>query len=93
MLLFLSFTCEKDKNDSTKARCSVCHKTIELSSSSSGCSALTDQAKGMNHISAVNKVSTFFKCKISKKSGPVPAKNNHVNSSLGNCRIRQRCGI
>jgi len=28
----------------TKAQCSVCHKTVELSSS--GRSALTDQAKG-----------------------------------------------
>ena len=36
----------------------------------------------MKHISAVNKVSTFFQSKISKKSGPVPAKNNHVNSTI-----------
>ena len=70
----------KDKNDNTKARCSICHKTIELSSS--GHSTLTDHAKGMKHISAVNKVSTFFQSKISKKSGPVPAKNNHVNSII-----------
>ena len=53
----------KDKNDNTKTRCSVCHKTIELSSS--GRSAFTDHAKGMKHISAVNKVSTFFQSKIS----------------------------
>ena len=69
----------KDKKDNTKARCSVCHKTIELSSS--GCLALTDHAKGMKDISAVNKVSTLIQSKISKKSGPVPAKNNHVNST------------
>ena len=48
----------KDKNDSTKARCSVCHKTIEFSFI--GLSALTDHAKEMKHISAVNKVSTIF---------------------------------
>ena len=70
----------KDKQDNTKARCFVCHKTIELSSS--GCSGLTDHAKGMKHISAVNKVSTFFQFKISKTSVPVPAKNNHVNSTV-----------
>ena len=70
----------KDKNDSTKATCSVCHKTIELSFI--GRSALTDHAKEMKHISAVNKVSTFFQSKISKKSGPVPTKNNHVNSTI-----------
>ena len=70
----------KDKKDNTKARCSVCHKTIELSSS--GCLALTDHAKGMKHISGVNKLSTLIQSKISKKSGPVPAKSNHVNSTI-----------
>ena len=70
----------KDKNGNTKASYSVCHKTIELSSS--GHSALTDHAKGIKHISAVNKVSTFFQSKISKKSGPVPAESNHVNSTI-----------
>ena len=70
----------KDKNDNTKARCSVYHKSIELSSN--GGSALTDYAKGMKHISAVNKVSTFFQSKISEKSGPVLAKKNHVNSAI-----------
>ena len=70
----------KDKNDNTKARCSVCYKTSELSSS--GRSVLTDHAKGMKHISPVNKVSTFFQSKISKKSGLVPAKNTHVNSTI-----------
>ena len=70
----------KDKNSNTKARCSVCHKTIKVSSS--GRSALTDHAKGMKHISALNKVSTFFQSKISKKSGPVLAKSNHVNSTI-----------
>ena len=69
-----------DKNDNTKARCSVCHTTVEISSS--GRSALTDHVKGMKHISPVNKVSTFFQSKISKKSGLVPAKNNHVNSTI-----------
>ena len=36
----------------------------------------------MKHISAVNKVSTFFQSKISKKSGSVPTKNNHINSTI-----------
>ena len=36
----------------------------------------------MKHISALNKVSTFFQSKISKKSGPVLAKSNHVNSTI-----------
>ena len=69
-----------DKNDNTKARCSVCHTTVKISSS--GRSALTDHVKGMKHISPVNKVSTFFQSKISKKSGPAVAKNNHVNSTI-----------
>ena len=69
-----------DKNDNTKARYSVCHTTVKISSS--GRSALTDHVKGMKHISPVNKVSTFFQSKISKKSGPAAAKNKHVNSTI-----------
>ena len=54
----------KDKNDNTKARFSACHKSIELFSS--GRSVLTDHAKGMKHISVVNKVPTFFNPKSVK---------------------------
>ena len=43
----------------TKARCRICHKVIELSSS--GRSALTDHAKGKKHIQALSKVQNFFK--------------------------------
>ena len=70
----------KDKNDNTKARCSVCHKTIELSSS--GRSALTDHAKGLKHTSAVNKVSTFFQSKCKKSTEPKNATSK--NSDEGN---------
>ena len=70
----------KIKKNNTKARCYASHKTIELCAGVR--SALTDHAKGMKHISAVNKVSTFFQFKISKTSVPVPAKNNHVNSTV-----------
>lgn len=53
----------KDK-ENTKARCSVCHKVIELSSS--GRSALTDHAKGKKHQQALLKVQNFFKPRTSK---------------------------
>ena len=41
------------KKEETKARCSVCHKTIELFSS--GRSALTDHAKGKKQRNSVEK--------------------------------------
>ena len=47
----------KDKQN-TRARCSVCHKVIELSSS--GKSALTDHRKGQKHRNALSKVQNFF---------------------------------
>ena len=50
----------KDK-ESTKARCTYCHKSIELSSS--GRSALTDHAKGKKHLELVDKRNNFFKPK------------------------------
>lgn len=53
----------KDK-DNTKARCKICHKTLELSTS--GRSALTDHAKGAKHLAAVKKVTTFFQPKLHK---------------------------
>ena len=49
----------KDQKDNKVARCAVCHKTIELSTS--GRSALTDHHKGKKHLDALNKVQTFFK--------------------------------
>ena len=42
-----------------KARCTVCHKSIELYSS--GRSALTDQAKGKKHKEIIEKRKVFFK--------------------------------
>ena len=47
----------KDKH-STRARCSVCHKTKHLSCSD--CAALTDHAKREKHDDAVKNISTFF---------------------------------
>ena len=41
----------KDALDNKKARCTVCHKSIELSSSGRG--ALTDHAKGKKHQEAL----------------------------------------
>ena len=55
----------KDK-ENTKARCRVCHKVIELSSS--GRSALTDHAKGKKHSEALSKVQNFFKLANSSNS-------------------------
>ena len=48
----------KDRKDNTKARCILCNKSIELSSS--GRSALTDHAKGAKHNEALKKVKIFF---------------------------------
>ena len=47
----------KDKH-STRARCSVCHKTKHLSSSD--CAALTDHAKREKHDDAIKNISIFF---------------------------------
>ena len=55
----------KDKQN-TRARCSVCHKVIELSSS--GKSALTDHGKGQKHRNALSKVQNFFKPRSSTSS-------------------------
>ena len=43
----------------TRARCNVCHKMIELSSS--GRSALNDHAKGQKHKTSLDRVQNFFK--------------------------------
>lgn len=53
----------KEKCD-TQARCTICHKTIVLSSA--GRSALTDHAKGKKHNEALNKRNNFFKSPSSK---------------------------
>ena len=42
----------KVKEDKTKTRCSICHKTIELSTS--GRSALTNHAKGKKHTEVID---------------------------------------
>ena len=55
----------KDKQN-TRARCSVCHEVIELSSS--GKSALTDHGKGQKHRNALSKVQNFFKPRSSTSS-------------------------
>ena len=49
----------KEKDSKKKARCTGCHKTIELSSS--GRSALTDHAKGKKHKEIIEKRKVFFK--------------------------------
>ena len=43
----------KDKNNKARARCSVCNKTLVLSTA--GRSALTDHANGRKHSEAVKK--------------------------------------
>ena len=47
----------KEKNE-TKAQCSLCHKTIELSSS--GQSALTNHARGKKHQEIIMKRNIFL---------------------------------
>ena len=46
-------------DDNKKARCTICHTSIELSSSGRGAS--TDYAKGKKHQDALLRVKTFFK--------------------------------
>ena len=53
---FKGWLCKE--KDETKARCSLCHKTIELSFS--GQSALTDHAKGKKHQVIVMKRNIFL---------------------------------
>ena len=53
----------KVKADKTKACCSICHKTIELSTS--GRCALTDHAKGKKHTEVIDRRKNFFKSKPS----------------------------
>ena len=48
----------KDLGDTKIAKCVVCHKTIELSSS--GRSTLTDHAKGEKHKDTLHKVKSFW---------------------------------
>ena len=52
----------KDKNNKACARCSLCNKTLALSTSG-GCS-LTDRANGRKHSEAVKKnTKLFYFCK------------------------------
>ena len=53
-------------NQNTRARCSICHKVIELSSI--GKSALADHGKGQKHRNAFSKVQNFFKPRSSTSS-------------------------
>ena len=48
----------KDKNNKSNARCSICNKTLALSTA--GRSALTDHANGRKHSEAVKKYKTFL---------------------------------
>ena len=48
----------KYKNNKANARCSVCNKTLALSTA--GRSALTDHANGRKHSEAVKKIQNFF---------------------------------
>ena len=50
----------------TQARCSVYHKTIELSSS--GHCSITDHTKGKKHKDAVEKQNNFFKAAQAKQA-------------------------
>ena len=48
----------KGSKDKTKARCAVCHKTFELSSS--GRSAIIDHGKRKKHLEELRKVNSFL---------------------------------
>ena len=48
---------------STRARCTICHKVIQLFSS--GCSPLTVHASGKKHADALAKVKNFFQPRTS----------------------------
>ena len=63
--LFDGWLC-KVKECNTQARCSVCHKTVE--SSSSGRPSITDNAKGKKHKDAVEKRTNFFKVAQAKQA-------------------------
>lgn len=69
----------KVKDNKTQARCSICHKTIELSTS--GRSALTDHAKGRKHIETEQKRKKFFQPKSSKSSSASPAPSLEPSTS------------
>ena len=55
--------CLASDEKSTRARCTICQKVIQLSSS--GRSALTVHASGKKHADAVAKVKDFFKPRTS----------------------------
>ena len=59
----------KVKEDKTKARCWVCHKTIKPSMT--GRSALTDHAKGKKHTEVIDRRKNFFKPKPSTSTTAV----------------------
>ena len=71
--IFSGWLCKE--SDKTKTRCSICHKTIELSSS--GRLTLTDHAKGKRHQDVLTKKTNFFKprAKTSNSVAEEPASN------------------
>ena len=73
----------KDRKDNTKARCILCSKSIELSSS--GRSALTDHAKGAKHNEALKNVKIFF-AESKKTSSSQPL----VSSESRECLIEKQ---
>ena len=69
----------KVKEDKTKARSSVCHKTIELSTS--GRSALTDHAKGKKHTEVIDRRKNFFKPKPSTSTTAGTSKSSKSDAT------------
>ena len=71
----------KVKENKSKARCSVCQKTIELSTS--GRSALTDHAKGKKHSKVIDRRKNFFKPKPSTSTTAGTSKSSKSVATTG----------
>ena len=56
---------KKEDKSTKRARCTICHKTFELSSA--GRSAVVDRGKGQKRNDALKKVLNFFKKSLSLK--------------------------
>lgn len=67
----------KDKLN-TRARCNVCHKMIDLSSS--GRSAFSDHAKGKKHKNSFDKVQNFFKPRGTTEAREINPSNSEANT-------------
>ena len=74
----------KNLGDTKIAKCVVCHKTIELSSS--GRSALTDHAKGAKHKEAQQKVKSFWG-KANDKLSPSDSSSSTANTVATNSTV------